>query len=401
MQGTELSKQEIDSRLSNEFDRFTFMAGESLESVYERFSRLMNEMEQNQVLPYKTAINTKRNEVNVNASRAKRASIIHDTLALVANSYGSPSSSRQSSTYYVIHPTSKNDFDDYNQGDVTSDGQTNDLTTAMVLLARAITQHYPTPTNSRLRTSSNTQNQAYVQDGRFNIQNKNVGYVGNGGRNTGRIVGNQEKIIRNTYGQRITRNDANVQRTSRTAANSSNTSTMSMLLSKKDKAGINLDEEENNFLPSDAPEEEELEELDATCILMARIQSAVNDSDPYLVFVNEVHKSQSCFMNEIFFNREDDPTEGSRRQYADRDAISINEPRGTYTDADVDEVKENNKRLRKELAMLRTVVKSDDQMSQLLTQLELQHEVYGGSGSGRGGDNEPDADEDAKGDDES
>ncbi|GKB87296.1 serine-threonine/tyrosine-protein kinase catalytic domain-containing protein [Tanacetum coccineum] len=83
-----------------------------------------------------------------------------------------------------------------------------------------------------------------------------------------------------------------------------------------------------------------------------------------------------------------------------RDVISINEPRGTYTDADVDEVKEDNNRLRKELAMLRTVVRSDDRMSQLLTQLESQHEVGGGSGSGGGGDDEPGADEDADGDEE-
>ncbi|GKA03300.1 hypothetical protein Tco_0676081 [Tanacetum coccineum] len=77
------------------------------------------------------------------------------------------------------------------------------------------------------------------------------------------------------------------------------------------------------------------------------------------------------------------------------------EPRCTHTDADVDEVKEENKRLRKELNMLRKVVKSDDEMSQLLTQLESQHEVGGGSGSGRSEDVEPGADEDAGGDEES
>ncbi|GJT52999.1 hypothetical protein Tco_0988053 [Tanacetum coccineum] len=62
-----------------------------------------------------------------------------------------------------------------------------------------------------------------------------------------------------------------------------------------------------------------------------------------------------------------------------KDAISINEPRGTYIDTDVDEIKEDSKRLRKELDLLRTVVRSDDRMSQLLTQLESQHEVGGGS----------------------
>ncbi|GKC76107.1 hypothetical protein Tco_1126881 [Tanacetum coccineum] len=52
-----------------------------------------------------------------------------------------------------------------------------------------------------------------------------------------------------------------------------------------------------------------------------------------------------------------------------RGVISINEPRCTHTDADVNEVKEESKKLRKELNMQMTVVRSDDQMSQLLTQL--------------------------------
>ncbi|GKA39708.1 hypothetical protein Tco_0732259 [Tanacetum coccineum] len=129
MQGTDLSRQERDSRLMNEFDKFFDEAGESLESVYERFSRLMNNMEQNKVLPNKITINTKllnslqpewinyvmmvrqsqqlhdveydplydylsQNEANVNASLAKRVARNHDPLALVANTYASPSYSR-------------------------------------------------------------------------------------------------------------------------------------------------------------------------------------------------------------------------------------------------------------------------------------------------------------------
>nr|GEU58570.1 hypothetical protein [Tanacetum cinerariifolium] len=83
-----------------------------------------------------------------------------------------------------------------------------------------------------------------------------------------------------------------------------------------------------------------------------------------------------------------------------RDAISINEPRGMYTDADIDEIKQDSKRLRKELDFLRTVVRSDYRMSQLLTQLESQHEVGGGSENDGGGDDEPGGDEDTGGDEE-
>ncbi|GKB83267.1 hypothetical protein Tco_0950162 [Tanacetum coccineum] len=41
------------------------------------------------------------------------------------------------------------------------------------------------------------------------------------------------------------------------------------------------------------------------------------------------------------------------------------------------------------------------EMSQLLTQLQSQHEVGSGSGSGGGGDDEPDEDEDADEDEDS
>ncbi|GJZ81401.1 reverse transcriptase domain-containing protein [Tanacetum coccineum] len=49
------------------------------------------------------------------------------------------------------------------------------LTFAMLLLARAITQKFSTPTNNRLCTSSNTRNQAIIQGDTMNIQNRNSG----------------------------------------------------------------------------------------------------------------------------------------------------------------------------------------------------------------------------------
>ncbi|GJS01907.1 hypothetical protein Tco_0318415 [Tanacetum coccineum] len=57
MQGTNLSKQETDSRLSNEFDKFCSSSREYLESYYERFSKLMNDIERNDVLPIPITIN--------------------------------------------------------------------------------------------------------------------------------------------------------------------------------------------------------------------------------------------------------------------------------------------------------------------------------------------------------
>ncbi|GKB78447.1 hypothetical protein Tco_0945342 [Tanacetum coccineum] len=107
MQGTDLSLQERHSRLMNEFDKFSAEAGESLES----------------------------NEPNVNASRAKRTARNHDPLALVANTYASPSYSRPSQSYYVTHPPLVQDYDDDYQGEVQSDDPKDKLSTTMMLLA--------------------------------------------------------------------------------------------------------------------------------------------------------------------------------------------------------------------------------------------------------------------------
>ncbi|GJZ01124.1 hypothetical protein Tco_0519085 [Tanacetum coccineum] len=128
MQGTELSDIDRESRFNNEFDQFTATAEESLTS-YEKL---------------------------VIASRAKKAAKTHDPLALVANT--SYSSSRSLPPYYVRHPSSMVDYDDDHQGDTFNDDQEDSLTSAMMLLACAITQRYSTPTNNRLRTSSNTRN---------------------------------------------------------------------------------------------------------------------------------------------------------------------------------------------------------------------------------------------------
>ncbi|GJV28198.1 hypothetical protein Tco_1384646 [Tanacetum coccineum] len=119
IQGTDLSLQERYSRLMNEFDKFSAEDGESLESVYERFSTLMNNMERNKLLPDKIATNAKflnslqpEYEPNVNASRVKRTARNSDPLAIVANTYASASYSRPSQSYYITRPHSVQDYDD-------------------------------------------------------------------------------------------------------------------------------------------------------------------------------------------------------------------------------------------------------------------------------------------------
>ncbi|GJV96703.1 hypothetical protein Tco_1548280 [Tanacetum coccineum] len=56
------------------------------------------------------------------------------------------------------------------------------LASAMLLLAKAITQNFYNPTNNHLRASSNTRNQAVVQGDRVNIQSRNSSNVGRNNR---------------------------------------------------------------------------------------------------------------------------------------------------------------------------------------------------------------------------
>ncbi|GKE30877.1 hypothetical protein Tco_1446261, partial [Tanacetum coccineum] len=129
-------------------------------------------------------------------SKTKKAAKNHDPLALIAHSNASSSQSYTSSSYspqpyYVTHPLSVFDYEYKYQREIQGDSQEDKLITAIMLLARAITQKFSTPTNNRLRTSSNTRNQAVIQDNRVDIQTKNAGYGGNDNKNAGRQSKNQ------------------------------------------------------------------------------------------------------------------------------------------------------------------------------------------------------------------
>ncbi|GKE66226.1 hypothetical protein Tco_1520387 [Tanacetum coccineum] len=201
----------------------------------------------------------------VNALREKNLEKSHDPLALVAHT---GSSSRNTSSYYVTHPPSVVDYDEEYQKDVVQTNSEDPLTSTMLLLSRAITPNFSTPTNNRLRTSSNTRNQAIIQGDRVNIQSRNSG---NTGRNTRRAYVHEE-VVEGSNAQNETRN---VQRTLRTSSTGNTTN--------------------NDFLFADASRMEEIKELSANICLMVRIQPAntTSDAGPSYdsAFVSEVQSS--------------------------------------------------------------------------------------------------------------
>ncbi|GJW74033.1 retrovirus-related pol polyprotein from transposon TNT 1-94 [Tanacetum coccineum] len=133
----------------------------------------------------------------------------------------------------------------------------------MMLLARAITQRYFNPTNNRLRTSSNTRNQAIVQDNRVNIQSRNSG---NDGRNTRRSYV-QEEIIEgsaaNVQCYNCSEKGHYARNCPKTKVQDSKYFMEQMLLAKHDEAGVILIDEQNDFLVAHATRMEEIEELSA------------------------------------------------------------------------------------------------------------------------------------------
>ncbi|GJX43453.1 retrovirus-related pol polyprotein from transposon TNT 1-94, partial [Tanacetum coccineum] len=106
------------------------------------------------------------------------------------------------------------------------------LTSAMILLARAITQRFSNPTSNHLRTSSNTRNQAIVQGTTANVQCYNCSEKGHYARNCPK-----PRVWDSKYFME------------------------QMLLAKQDEAGVILINKQNDFLFVDASRMEEIEEL--------------------------------------------------------------------------------------------------------------------------------------------
>nr|GEU38263.1 ribonuclease H-like domain-containing protein [Tanacetum cinerariifolium] len=181
MRETVQNKVDRETRFNNEFDQFVVEPGEAL--------------------------------VPVNTSRAKKLEKSHDPFALVAHT---SSSFRIPLPYYVTHPSSVVDYDDY-QG-VTFQNNFEDLLTfAMMLLARVITQHFSNPTNNRLRSAAN-------------VQCYNCSEKGHYARNSPK-----PKVQDSKYFMK------------------------QMLLAKQDEAGVTLTDEQNDFLIVDASRMEETE----------------------------------------------------------------------------------------------------------------------------------------------
>ncbi|GJT52811.1 transcription factor GTE1-like protein [Tanacetum coccineum] len=230
IQGSELSLQERESKLYDDFDTFTSMLGETIHSYYMRFSQLINDMHTIRMTMKPLQVNTKYPDqiaLVANSPSCLNPTQYYPQLSSVSQqSYPSPAPQRsydapivqqlqyqpqvathsqvvQQQTYQApalqqsyqapaIHQPMQPSFPELDSRLVVlsfnpSDDPIASLNKAMVFLSTTFASRFP-QTNNQLRTSSNPRNQATIQDERVTVQTvqgrQTQGYANNRARNT-------------------------------------------------------------------------------------------------------------------------------------------------------------------------------------------------------------------------
>ncbi|GJZ11572.1 retrovirus-related pol polyprotein from transposon TNT 1-94 [Tanacetum coccineum] len=209
LEGSELTKEDRESQLYDDFEHFCQNKRETIHDYYVRFSKLINDMRNikmtmsrmqlnskfvNNMLPewgrFVTAMKLnsglrdsnydqlyaylKQHETHANENKMMLDRFTQHTvnpLALMSNvsqqQYYSQSSTTPPFTHLQPHFADNTQLD---SGLSPTDNLIEKLTNTLALLTKSYKTYLP-QTNNQLRTSSNTRNQATVQDGRVVVQN--------------------------------------------------------------------------------------------------------------------------------------------------------------------------------------------------------------------------------------
>nr|GEU47446.1 retrovirus-related Pol polyprotein from transposon TNT 1-94 [Tanacetum cinerariifolium] len=297
IKGSDIGIQDKKAKLFNEWEMFTSTDGESIESFYHHFLKLMNDLKRNKHLPEKIASNLmflnnlqpewSRHEVD--ELKAERLAKTQDPLALMATS-------NNTYTFPVLNQDQPSFNQNYMQQPMPNPEDITDPTIAMnmplALMAKAFKLNYSTPTNNNQRISSNPRNRQIAQSGMNMGQDRQMQMV----------EGNGENQFRQYAGQNVRNLNRN----------------QNELIGVPGNANQNPNGNGNLVVVHAEADLDKIEEVNANCILMANLQQAstsgtqtdkapVYDSDGSA----EVYNYKDCCDNDIFnmFTQEEQYTE--------------------------------------------------------------------------------------------
>ncbi|GJQ98684.1 retrovirus-related pol polyprotein from transposon TNT 1-94 [Tanacetum coccineum] len=231
LEGSELTKDDRESQLYDEFERFCQIKGETIHVYYVRFSKLINDMRNikmtmsrmqlnskfvNNMLPEWSRFITevklnrglkesnfdqlyaylKQHEVHANENRMMMERFIQptdDPLALVSNASNQKYPTQSSESPQSSNQPSIVDNCQMDTGSTSTDNLIESLTNTLALLNQSFKAHLP-QTNNQLRTSSNARNNATVQDDRVVVQDVRARNAGGQNRD-GNVNPGQAKPI--------------------------------------------------------------------------------------------------------------------------------------------------------------------------------------------------------------
>ncbi|GJY80065.1 retrovirus-related pol polyprotein from transposon TNT 1-94 [Tanacetum coccineum] len=216
LEGSELTKDDRESQLYDEFEHFRQIKGETIQGYYVRFTKLINDMRNikmtmprmqlnskfvNNMLPEWSRFITevklnrglkesnfdqlyaylKQHEVHANENRTMMERFLqptNDPLALVSNASVQQYPTQSSKSPQSSNEPSPADNFQLDSGSSSTENLIESLSNSLALLTQSYKSHLP-QTNNQLRTSSNARNKATVQDGRVVVQDVRGRYNAN------------------------------------------------------------------------------------------------------------------------------------------------------------------------------------------------------------------------------
>ncbi|GJU20070.1 retrovirus-related pol polyprotein from transposon TNT 1-94 [Tanacetum coccineum] len=216
LEGSELTKDDRESQLYDEFEHFRQIKGETIHGYYVRFTKLINDMRNikmtmprmqlnskfvNNMLPEWSRFITevklnrglkesnfdqlyaylKQHEVHANENRTMMERFLqptNDPLALVSNASVQQYPTQSSKSPQSSNEPSPADNFQLDSGSSSTENLIESLSNSLALLTQSYKSHLP-QTNNQLRTSSNARNKATVQDGRVVVQDVRGRYNAN------------------------------------------------------------------------------------------------------------------------------------------------------------------------------------------------------------------------------